>query len=58
MTAVGHPDMGMQNPKYTTNTLRCQHEDEIYQVYSLRQADALALTITLADDFKYGFAFH
>lgn len=31
MTAVGHPDMGMQNPKYTTNTLRCQHEDEIYQ---------------------------
>ena len=32
MAAVGRPDMGMQNQHYATNPLRCQREEEIYQV--------------------------
>ena len=32
MAAVGRPDMGSQNPTYATNALRCQRQDEIYQV--------------------------
>ena len=32
MAAVGRSDMGSQNPTYATNTLRCQHQDDIYQV--------------------------
>ena len=37
MAAVGRPDMGSQNPTYATNTLRCQHQDEIYQVRTLQE---------------------
>lgn len=40
MTAVGHPEMGMQNARYATNPARCQHEDEIYKVIEL-QCDGL-----------------
>ena len=32
MTAVGRADMGADNPRYQSNTDRCQHEKEIYEV--------------------------
>ena len=32
MTAVGRADMGSDNPRYQSNTERCQHEKEIYEV--------------------------
>lgn len=32
MAAVGHPEMGSDNPKYANNTKRCAAEDEIYKV--------------------------
>ncbi|KAK9861238.1 hypothetical protein WJX84_004941, partial [Apatococcus fuscideae] len=32
MAAVGHPEMGTDNPKYANNTKRCAAQDEIYKV--------------------------
>ena len=32
MSAVGHPEMGSENPKYASNTKRCAAEAEIYKV--------------------------
>ena len=32
MAAVGRPDLGAHNASYATNTLRCERQDEIYQV--------------------------
>ncbi len=32
MAAVGRPDMGADNPKFASNSKRCEHEGEIYGV--------------------------
>ena len=32
MAAMGRPDMGLSNPRYASDPLRCQHEAEIVEV--------------------------
>ena len=37
MAAVGHPEMGSDNPKFANNTKRCAAEAEIYKVKTLNK---------------------
>ncbi len=41
MAAVGHPEMGSDNPKFANNTARCEAQDEIYKVGIARVAVVL-----------------